>query len=413
MAQQPMVWPFAGGPWKNNVCSSCLSQASSSAVSCLPAEEARVLNTGCFLRYSSNPFANDSSLETKDETVCYVLYINGMAAFCLVAIGLGVYLGRLVHIKRHCSTKPEGTSSYATLEAATENFNQVHRLRRGGFGEVYKGTLPDGREIAIKRLLIGSGRRIEKICSEMEIISKAQHKNLVHSLGCCFTNSDSFLIRKRRKNSIGKLKKLLIIIGTAEGLEYLHNDCQFRIIHRDIKASNIVLDLKLRPKISDFGPAKFCSSLESHTDTAIAGTIGYMAPKYIAKGRLTEKVDVYSFGILVLEIVTGIENTKFQYTWKHFQSKAAQEIVDKSIVVEHMEEVERVVQIGLLCTQESPSSRPTMAEVVQMLRKNELELPRPTSPPFTGMNMELRSLSSDGQGYSMAGFSETQNSRDK
>ncbi|KAG5241535.1 cysteine-rich receptor protein [Salix suchowensis] len=364
--------------WKildRDLCSNCLSEAVASALSCIPSTEARVLNAGCFLRYSDTSFANDSnggdySEETEDlvleERVQYMQF------------------------------------KYATLDTATQSFSDSNRLGRGGFGEVFKGTLPDGREIAIKRLYISRKFRVQEIRYEMDIIGRAQHKNLVRFLGCCFTTMDSFLVYEylanrsldlilfdpEKKKEVDWKRRILIIEGTAEGLEYLHKYCHVRIIHRDIKASNVLLDLRYRPKISDFGLARFYSPDHSLANTAIAGTLGYMAPEYIAKGRLTEKVDVYSFGVLVIEMITGVQNNKYQSdktyetlltcAWKHFQSSTVQEIIDKSMAIEDAEEIQRVVQIGLLCTQESPNLRPTMTEV----------------PPFTDELMELNYLGS-------------------
>ncbi|KAJ6916453.1 cysteine-rich receptor-like protein kinase 43 [Populus alba x Populus x berolinensis] len=363
--------------WKildRDLCSICLSEAVASALSCIPSTEARVLNAGCFLRYSDASFANDSNGEhSKEEVFSYITYIMGVVLICVIAIGIDVCVGKLTYRRKICLKQSK----------ATESFSETNRLGCGGFGEVFKGTLPDGREIAIKRLYISRKFRVQEIRNEMEIIGRAQHKNLVRFLGCCFTSIDSFLVYEYLAN-----RSLdLILFGTAEGLEYLHKYCQVRIIHRDIKASNVLLDLRHRPKISDFGLARFYSCDQSLVNTAIAGTLGYMAPEYIAKGRLTEKVDVYSFGVLDIEMITG--------AWKHFQSNTVQEIIDTSMTIDQdAEEIERVVQIGLLCTQESPNLRPTMTEVVQMLRKKDVELSSPSKPPFTDELMELHYLGS-------------------
>ncbi|KAL9340788.1 hypothetical protein Peur_067007 [Populus x canadensis] len=416
--------------WKildHDLCSICLSEAVASALSCIPSTEARVLNAGCFLRYSDASFANDSNGEySKEEVFSYITYIMGVVLICVIAIGIGVCVGKLTYRRKIRLMQSKETEDllleervqymqfkYATLDTATESFSETNRLGCGGFGEVFKGTLPDGREIAIKRLYISRKFRVQEIRNEMEIIGRAQHKNLVRFLGCCFTSIDSFLVYEylanrsldlilfdpAKKKELDWKRRFLIIEGTAKGLEYLHKYCQVRIIHRDIKASNVLLDLRHRPKISDFGLARFYSCDQSLVNTAIAGTLGYMAPEYIAKGRLTEKVDVYSFGVLVIEMITGVQNNKYQSektyetlvtcAWKHFQSNTVQEIIDTSMTIEDAEEIERVVQIGLLCTQESPNLRPTTTEVVQMLRKKDVELSSPSKPPFTDELMEL------------------------
>ncbi|XP_050224854.1 cysteine-rich receptor-like protein kinase 46 [Mercurialis annua] len=423
--------------WKildSDLCYTCLSDAISSALSCLPSTEAYVLNAGCFLQYSDYEFSNDSSGDTGVEIYKYIAYICGIVLVCIAALGIGLCVGRHTYRRKNSAKEikrmedllllDEGRQflqfKYATIRSATENFRESLKLGHGGFGEVYKGTLPDGREIAIKRLYVGRKNRVQEICNEMDIISRAQHKNLVRFLGCCFTSVDSFLVYEylanrsldlalfdpEKKKELCWKRRLFIITGAAEGLEYLHKDCQIRIIHRDIKASNVLLDLKYKAKISDFGLARFYSCDHSLINTAIAGTLGYMAPEYIAKGRLTEKVDVYSFGVLVIEIVTGVENNKHQsddlyetlvtLAWKHFQSNSIREIVDKSMEIEDVEEIERVVQIGLLCTQESPNLRPTMTEVLHMLRRKDVDLPQPSKPPFTDELMELHYL---GSGY--------------
>ncbi|KAG8637819.1 hypothetical protein MANES_15G166600v8 [Manihot esculenta] len=422
--------------WKildKDLCYTCLSNAASSALSCLPSTEARVLNTGCFLRYADFSFANESTSEIREKIFSFITFVICVVTICLSAIGIGVCVGKHTYKRKNSKKKLKGMDDllldeglpflqfkYETIKKATENFEEVRRLGEGGFGEVYKGALGDGREIAIKRLYASKESQIREICNEVDIISRAQHKNVVRLLGCCFTSADSFLVYEymanrsldlmlfdpAKKNELTWKKRLLIITGTAEGLEYLHTDCQVRIIHRDIKASNILLDLKHKPKISDFGLARFYSCDHSLFNTAVAGTLGYMAPEYIAKGRLTEKFDVYSFGILVIEIVTGIENNKHQsedayetliaHVWRCFQSNTISEIVDKNMEIEDMNEIERVIQIGLLCTQESPNSRPTMTKVVQMLREKDLELPQPSMPPFIDEHMELHCLGSEG-----------------
>ncbi|KAL2510408.1 Cysteine-rich receptor-like protein kinase 2 [Forsythia ovata] len=188
-------------------------------------------------------------------------------------------------------------------------------------------------------------------------------------------------------------KRFEIIIGTAEGLEYLHENTKTRIIHRDIKASNILLDSRLRAKIADFGLARSFQEDKSHISTAIAGTLGYMAPEYLSHGQLTEKADVYSFGVLLLEIVTGRQNNRSKASeysdslvttaWKHFQQRTVGELFDQNLKLHNVKnEILRVVHVGLLCTQEIPSLRPSMSKALQMLVKKEEYLPAPTNPPF-------------------------------
>ncbi|KAL2523312.1 Cysteine-rich receptor-like protein kinase 2 [Forsythia ovata] len=360
------------------LCANCLANASNEISRCLPSLEARALHAGCYLRYSDSEFFNkpESSANRGLEFDSDITK-------------------RSLHFK------------YSTLEKATNNFNEAVKIGQGGSGEVFKGTLPDGREIAIKRLFLTGKLQNQEVCNEIDIIGQAQHPNLVRFLGCCFTNDDSFLVYEflanrsldlilfdeEKKKELTWKKRLVIIIGTAEGLEYLHKDCQVRIIHRDIKASNILLDMKHRAKIADFGIARLNSNNEGVGSSAIAGTFGYMAPEYLAQGRLTDKVDVYSYGVLLLEIISGVQNNKFQsddsldtlvtISWKHFKRNTVTQIIDSSIGNENTDEVQRVVQIALLCTQESPDMRPTMTQVLELLTQKDVVLPVPSKPPFT------------------------------
>ncbi|XP_047319179.1 cysteine-rich receptor-like protein kinase 46 [Impatiens glandulifera] len=419
-------------------CAKCLSNASYSVLSCLPSADGRALNAGCFLRYSSYQFAN-KSVNNQGHFLKFLAYILGGVGFCLLAIILGIHIGKTIYRRRQERlyekevmnvNSSESLRSlrfkYSTLQKATEDFSPEHKIGQGGYGEVFRGVFPDGREIAIKRLFASSKHNAEEIRNEMDIISQSHHRNLVRFLGFCFADDnllvyeflankslDQMLFDPEKKKELDWKRRLGIIKGTAEGLEYLHKDCQVKIIHRDIKASNILLDLKCRPKISDFGLARFNDTtnqgekerkggeetITADQETIAAGTLGYMAPECLAGGALTDKVDVYSYGVVVLEIVCGVKNSDYYQSdyynplctlvtsaWKHFQENRVVEMIDKSMeIVEESpekEEVVRVVQMGLLCTQESPSQRPSMTNVVQMLRQREMELPTPSRPPF-------------------------------
>ncbi|ERN02725.1 hypothetical protein AMTRI_Chr03g141360 [Amborella trichopoda] len=401
-------------------CSACLKKAAAAVFSCLPTTEGRAMNAGCFLRYSDQNFLNEGhdmpiEINNMGEMVQSFGTLAAGIFVLAVAIIVGVILAKSIQ-ERRTAIKNTGMQhdemdaslfkrslnfKYSTLQKATGSFRESNKLGQGGFGEVYKGTLLDGREIAVKRLFMNPKNRGSDIYNEMNVISRAQHKNLVRFLGCCLSGTDSllvyeylpnksldrFLFDSIRKKEIDWKKRLEIIVGTAEGLKYLHTECEVRIIHRDIKASNILLDVRLRPKIADFGLARFFSGDKTHISTAIAGTLGYMAPEYVAHGQLTEKADVYSFGVLVLEIISGKQNNRSVDTlvptsWKLFMSDAIMRIVDPSMSIMDLAEVTRVIHIGLLCTQESPSLRPCMAEVVDYLSKQTVQLPSPTKPPF-------------------------------
>ncbi|KAG4179355.1 hypothetical protein ERO13_A10G102900v2 [Gossypium hirsutum] len=428
--------------WKildKEMCSSCLADAVDLVFRCVPSKEGRALNAGCFLRYSTYDFGHDTNAgAVRYAIISFIIYIFLTAVVCTLAVAIGLRLGKMAYkqMNPRREWKDAGKEvdlaaldqamkflqfKFSTLEKATDCFNEANKLGSGGYGEVFKGTLPDGREIAVKRLYVNGRNRSREIYNEMDVISKAQHKNLVRCLGGCFTIIENFLVyeylanksldgilfdpEKKKELDWGKRQK--IIMGTAEGLEFLHKGCEVRIIHRDIKASNILLDIKFRPKIADFGLARLCSRDSdriSLVNNTVAGTFGYMAPEYIAKGRLTEKVDVYSFGVLMLEIISGVKNTKIESdnyfetlvtdAWRHFQSNTTTKIIDESLNSEdQIEEIKRQIQLGLLCTQAEPTLRPNMSKVLQILRHKDMDLPSPTKPPFLDESLILSASS--------------------
>ncbi|PIA61823.1 hypothetical protein AQUCO_00200073v1 [Aquilegia coerulea] len=425
--------------WKtmdNKSCSFCLEKAASSILSCLPSTDGYALNAGCIIQYSDDNFLSIDRQEIQyAEFYTWLVLFVALIIFGALVITCCVCVGKFIinsRNKRHRNVKINGETEsdlsifkrslrfkYSTIEKATNDFNESNKLGQGGFGEVFKGCLGDGREIAVKRLFVSSTTQSQDVVNEVNIISLAEHRNLVRFLGCSLTYKDSllvyefvpnmsldrFLFDPEKKKELDWQKRLGIIIGTARGLKYLHTDYKVSIVHRDIKASNILLDLKYRPKISDFGLAKFYASekIPGHETAKIAGTLGYMAPEYLGNGQLTEKVDVYSYGVLVLEILSGVRNNKFgsddslstlvTSTWKHFQSNTMSEIIDRSLEIDNIEEVLRVAQVGLLCTQEAALLRPTMAEIIQMLTQKNSPLSQPSKPPFVDECMELSNYS--------------------
>eukprot|EP00253_Pinus_taeda_P025297 PITA_25297 len=304
---------------------------------------------------------------------------------------------------------PELIFNYDILREATCNFNLANKLGDGGFGSVYKGVLPDGRVVAVKRLYMGTRHADAEFLNEANLISRVQHRNLVKLLGCAVERSERLLVYEYLENS--SLDKFLfdatkrhlldwkeryeIIVGTARGLAYLHEESQIRVIHRDIKASNILLDDKHKPKIADFGLARFFAEDESHVSTRVAGTLGYMAPEYALRGQLTEKADVFSFGVLLLEIISGRKNRSscedmeflIEGTWRLYTTDRALEIMDPTLEGSYSsEEGIRVIKIGLLCTQAAAASRPSMFRVVAMLTSETEHLPSPTQPAFVDLD---------------------------
>ncbi|KAF8046199.1 hypothetical protein N665_3953s0002 [Sinapis alba] len=271
-----------------------------------------------------------------------------------------------------------------TIQTATNNFSPSNKLGQGGFGSVYKGKLQDGKEIAVKRLSSSSGQGKEEFMNELVLISKLQHRNLVRVLGCCIEGEEKLLIYEfminkslntfifdsRKKLEIDWPKRFDIIQGIARGLLYLHRDSRLRVIHRDLKVSNILLDEKMNPKISDFGLARLYQGTEYQDNTVrVVGTLGYMSPEYAWTGMFSEKSDIYSFGVMLLEIISGERisrfsygeegKTLFSYAWDSWCETGGIDLLDKDVADScQPSEVRRCVQIGLLCVQHQPVDRP-------------------------------------------------------
>ncbi|CAN1847315.1 Probable LRR receptor-like serine/threonine-protein kinase RFK1 [Linum perenne] len=288
---------------------------------------------------------------------------------------------------------PKGTFSLKQIIAATNNFNYENKIGEGGFGPVYKGVLPDRTMIAVKQLSSKSRQGNREFLNEIGMISCMKHPNLVKLHGFCVEGDQLLLVYEYMENNSlanaifgrenSKLKldwptRFKICVGIAKGLTFLHEESRLKIVHRDIKATNVLLDRDLTPKISDFGLARLDEEEKSHISTRVAGTIGYMAPEYALWGYLTDKADVYSFGVLTLEIVSGKNNTGFipsndcvcLLDWACQLQKGGNlsPIIDESLNSEvKKDEAEIMIKIGLLCTNASPTLRPTMSEVVNML----------------------------------------------
>ncbi|XP_074589922.1 G-type lectin S-receptor-like serine/threonine-protein kinase At4g27290 isoform X3 [Curcuma longa] len=295
-----------------------------------------------------------------------------------------------------------------TIAEATGNFCIDNKLGEGGFGPVYKGKLKEGQEIAVKRLSKMSTQGTDEFKNEVMVIAKLQHRNLVRLLGCCIQGGermliyeymlngslDTFLFDKDRCRLLDWRMRYNIILGIVRGLLYLHHDSRYRIIHRDLKTSNILLDKDMNPKISDFGMAKLFGGDETTGNTKrVAGTYGYMSPEYAMNGIFSVKSDVFSFGVLMLEIITGKKNNGAYQSvhhqnllgeiWSLWKENRVLEIVDDSI--HHscpFDEVLTCIKVGLLCVQERSEDRPIMSSVLQMLGSNSSLLPEPKQPGF-------------------------------
>ncbi|KAM5548908.1 G-type lectin S-receptor-like serine/threonine-protein kinase [Rosa sericea] len=297
--------------------------------------------------------------------------------------------------------------SLRSILVATNNFSEANKLGEGGFGPVYKGILPENQEVAIKRLSKKSGQGQQEFMNELKLIAKLQHTNLVRLLGCCTEaeemmliyeympnrSLDKFLFDPSEKTKLDWDRRLRIIEGIVQGLLYIHKYSRLKIIHRDLKASNILLDGTMNPKISDFGMAKIFDINQTEANTnRVVGTYGYMSPEYARYGHFSEKSDVFSFGVLLLEIVSGKKNASFYrfersltlagWAWDLWKEGRGIEVIDASIRETLQAHVAlRCINVGLLCVQESAADRPAMASVIHMLQGNEAASLPPTKEP--------------------------------
>ncbi|PWA61907.1 S-locus glycoprotein domain-containing protein [Artemisia annua] len=409
-----------------------------------------------FVRMASSELdhALDSSVFKKDGGTNIKIILIGVFLAVFV-ISLSTWLWYAWR-KRHLSPQTEeggslnvgesGTEamelplfSFSRVSKATADFSLDNKLGEGGFGPVYKGMLEDGQEIAVKRLSNTSSQGINEFMNEVICISKLQHRNLVKLLGCSIDGDEKLLIYefmpnrsldqfifgqyhiisikstivtyydKRKSALLDWTKRLDIIKGIARGLLYLHQDSRLRIIHRDLKASNILLDVDMNPKISDFGIARSFGGNETEANTErVVGTYGYMSPEYALDGLFSIKSDVFSFGVLVLEIVSGKRNRGFVHSehnnnlighaWRMHSEGKSMELLDSNFAeASNPSEVLRSIEVGLLCVQQSPEDRPNMSSVVFMLG-NEGALPKPKQPAFfTDRNLP-------GTGFSSASY---------
>ncbi|CAJ1780903.1 unnamed protein product [Sphenostylis stenocarpa] len=421
-------------------CRECLRKAGREVRGCLPKRDGRALNAGCYLRYSIDKFYNEDGDAVGKNGFFRrggVIVAEVLAATAVLMLALSAsYLAftKLTKIKKENNNLCQISSSirksslnykYETLEKATDYFNSSRKIGQGGAGSVFKGILPNGKLVAVKRLIFNNRQWVDEFFNEVNLISGIEHKNLVKLLGCSIEGPESllvyeylpkksldqFIFENNRTQILNWKQRFNIILGTAEGLAYLHEGTKIRIIHRDIKSSNVLLDENLTPKIADFGLARCFGADKSHLSTGIAGTLGYMAPEYLIRGQLTDKADVYSFGVLVLEIVSGRRNNVFredsgsflQTVWKHYRSNTLTEAVDPCLGDDFpATEASRVFKIGLLCTQASASLRPSMSQVVYMLINSNEDVPTPNQPPF--LNTGVLDSDSSIKSYSTNSF---------
>ncbi|KAJ8627454.1 hypothetical protein MRB53_020761 [Persea americana] len=340
--------------------------------------------------FTSN--VNNGPTTTSSRTGLIVGLVVGVAVSFILLFSVLIFRKKRLGIDKDEELPEMGpnTFSYNELRTATEDFNPSNKLGQGGFGVVYKGTLSDGRVVAVKQLLVTSHQGNSQFETEIATISAVQHRNLVQLYGCCIEDDKRLLVFEYLENNnleqalFGKSSLYLnwstrydICLGTARGLAYLHEESRLRIIHRDVKASNILLDAALNPRISDFGLAKLYDDNKTHISTRVAGTIGYLAPEYAMRGHLTEKADVFAFGVVALEILSGRPNSDsslvqekiylLEWAWYLHENDRALELVDPTLHEFDRAEALCVMGVALLCTQASPMLRPPMSRVVAML----------------------------------------------
>ncbi|XP_051215547.1 cysteine-rich receptor-like protein kinase 6 isoform X1 [Lolium perenne] len=300
---------------------------------------------------------------------------------------------------------------FSQIADATDNFAPAKILGEGGFGPVYKGVFPDGQKVAIKKLAAQSRQGLMEFKNEIQLVAKLQHRNLVMLLGCCvhgeekiliyeyMTNKslDYFIFDPIRRTSLNWMIRFKIVEGVAQGLLYLHEHSRLRIIHRDLKASNILLDSELNPKISDFGMARiFPSDATQEKASRLVGTYGYMAPEYAFGGLLSIKSDVFSFGVLLLEIISGKRSAGFQhsgdgefpnllqYAWQMWKEGRWHEFVDQSFGDEYKPgDMRKYLTLALMCVQVKAVDRPTMSDIVAMLGSDDITIPEPRQPAYS------------------------------
>uniref|UniRef100_A0A0E0KV79 non-specific serine/threonine protein kinase n=1 Tax=Oryza punctata TaxID=4537 RepID=A0A0E0KV79_ORYPU len=341
-------------------------------------------------------FRSPADNKSRSKIAVIIVVVVGVAVFALAALA-GLFIWRqkrrkiLLELEElyNIVGRPN-VFSYNELRSAMENFSSSNLLGEGGYGLVHKGRLSDGRAVAVKQLSQSSNQGKKQFATEIETISRVQYRNLVTLYGCCLESNTPLLVYEYLEN--GSLDQALfgkgslnldwptrfeICLGIARGIAYLHEDSTIRIVHRDIKASNVLLDADLNPEISDFGLAKLYDNKKTHVSTKVAGTFGYLAPEYAMRGHMTEKVDVFAFGVVALETVAGESNYQntleedrtyiFERVWELYENGHPLGFVDPKLSEFNSEEVIRVIRVALLCTQGSPHKRPPMSKVVSML----------------------------------------------
>ncbi|KAH6831355.1 cysteine-rich RLK protein 29 [Perilla frutescens var. hirtella] len=426
-------------------CTTCLINAIANIpASCDGKRGCRVLSPSCNLRFEIYPFYNETRLRELEPAAVspspppvpvldppssssgkgdgnairtVIIIVVPIVLSLILAVSAIIWLRKRRaqkpienhHERVEISTAESLQYAFSTIKTATNDFSDDNKLGEGGFGSVYKGKLSNGQEIAVKRLSMHSGQGDLEFKNEVLLLAKLQHRNLVRLLGFSIQGTeklliyelvqnaslDQFIFDQRNQSYLDWDRRYKIIGGVARGILYLHEDSRLRIIHRDLKASNILLDRDMNPKIADFGMARLFGQDETQGNTSrVVGTYGYMPPEYIIHGQFSIKSDVFSFGVLVLEIISGRKNSNFRsgenaedlltFAWKNWREGTAANVMDPLLRSGSgsMSEMVRCIHIGLLCVQENATERPTMASVVIMLSSSSISLAVPSEPAF-------------------------------
>ncbi|PWA42142.1 Concanavalin A-like lectin/glucanase, subgroup [Artemisia annua] len=372
------------------------------------------------MRYSETPFFQDN------QTTSIVPYLSkgssgrlGMiiGASIGVVIVLFILALSLWYKSRKRPKADEENSQFAgvksyrynDLQSATHDFSEEYRIGKGGYGEVFKAILDNENVVAVKKLRVLGGKAEIEFSNEVKLISNVRHRNLMQLLGWSTNGSELLLVLEympqgsldkflwgEKRGTLNWKQRFDIIFGIAKGLAHLHEEFYVKIVHRDIKSSNILLDDDFQPKIADFGLARFQPEDKSHVSTRFAGTLGYTAPEYATYGHLSEKVDTYSFGIVALEIISGrrCNDVSFDGYGNHYLLQHAWELYEKGIHIQLIDEalnlkesekehVMKITEIALMCAQSPANFRPAMSEVLLMLSSGpSLKREQITKPTF-------------------------------
>ncbi|XP_022845905.1 putative receptor-like protein kinase At4g00960 [Olea europaea var. sylvestris] len=420
-------------------CSTCLTEVTGVISQCCSGKQGfGILTPSCILRYETYPFFNDIPRPAppppqvsapapqilvppgEDDNTTRPIIINTIVPI-VAGLILALFIGIVIRMRRkskpqeqyetdnEISTVESLHYDFGTIRAATNNFSDGNKLGQGGFGVVYKGILPSGQEIAVKRLSMNSGQGDLEFKNEVLLMARLQHRNLVRLLGFSLERSERLLVYEFVEN--GSLDRFVfdpskhqyldwetrykIIGGIAKGVLYLHEDSRLRIIHRDLKASNVLLDGEMNPiyiYIYIIYIYECDCSLTIYLKTN--NYSGYMAPEYAMHGQFSSKSDIFSFGVLVLEIISGQKISSFQNgedvedllscAWKNWHKGTSRHIIDPSLRCSagSLHNIMRCIHIGLLCVQEDAAVRPTMAAIVLMLTSLSITLPIPSRPAF-------------------------------